>query len=173
VGVHLSHARHPIGPDGTISAPTRHHTCAVHADRQAAQDTEDDEHDVGPPATTARIRSAIPRPQRGPVNAHDNVAVGPNGTSTSQRAYAIAAVHQVPQTGQLKRSWGVPGKGPGHVPPAPRHRRRPTTGRISSAIGRRTTGSRSSDRKREYLSGVDRHAKAFYPHRVSTLRAAA
>src|SRR5437867_2406672 len=59
----------------------------------------------------------IPRPG-GPFNRPTNVAVGPNGDLYISDGYGNCRVHRFSPTGQLKRSWGVPGKGPGqyHLP---------------------------------------------------------
>ena len=59
----------------------------------------------------------IPRPG-GPFNRPTNVAVGPNGDLYISDGYGNSRVHRFSSTGQLKRSWGVPGKGPGqfHLP---------------------------------------------------------
>ena len=59
----------------------------------------------------------IPRPG-GPFNRPTNVAVGPNGDLYISDGYGNCRVHRFSPTGQLKRSWGVPGKAPGqfHLP---------------------------------------------------------
>jgi DNA-binding beta-propeller fold protein YncE len=54
----------------------------------------------------------------GPFNRPTNIAVGPNGDLYISDGYGNARVHQFSSTGQLKRSWGSPGRGPGqfHLP---------------------------------------------------------
>lgn len=54
----------------------------------------------------------------GPFNRPTNIAVGPKGDLYVSDGYGNARVHQFSPTGQLKRSWGSPGHGPGefHLP---------------------------------------------------------
>jgi sugar lactone lactonase YvrE len=54
----------------------------------------------------------------GPFNRPTNVAVGPGGDIYITDGYGNARVHVFSATGQLKRSWGEPGRGPGqfHLP---------------------------------------------------------
>ena len=49
----------------------------------------------------------------GPFNRPTNVAIGPRGDIYITDGYGNARVHMFSPTGQLKRSWGEPGKGPG------------------------------------------------------------
>jgi DNA-binding beta-propeller fold protein YncE len=49
----------------------------------------------------------------GPFNRPTNIAVAPNGDLYISDGYGNARVHQFSPTGQLKRSWGEPGLGPG------------------------------------------------------------
>ena len=49
----------------------------------------------------------------GPFNRPTNIAVGPRGDLYVSDGYGNARVHQFSPTGQLKRSWGEPGRGPG------------------------------------------------------------
>mgnify|MGYP001588639503 FL=1 len=49
----------------------------------------------------------------GPFNRPTNIAVGPKGDLYVSDGYGNARVHQFSPTGQLKRSWGEPGRGPG------------------------------------------------------------
>src|SRR3990172_4857378 len=49
----------------------------------------------------------------GPFNRPTNIAVGPRGDLYVSDGYGNARVHQFSPTGQLKRSWGEPGWGPG------------------------------------------------------------
>ena len=49
----------------------------------------------------------------GPFNRPTNIAVGPRGDLYVSDGYGNARVHQFSPTGQLKRSWGAPGRGPG------------------------------------------------------------
>ena len=49
----------------------------------------------------------------GPFNRPTNIAVGPRGDLYVSDGYGNARVHQFSRTGQLKRSWGEPGRGPG------------------------------------------------------------
>ena len=53
-----------------------------------------------------------------PFNRPTNVAIGPKGDIYITDGYGNARVHMFSPTGQLKRSWGEPGKGPGqfHLP---------------------------------------------------------
>jgi DNA-binding beta-propeller fold protein YncE len=54
----------------------------------------------------------------GPFNRPTNVAIGPKGDIYITDGYGNARVHVFSAKGQLKRSWGEPGKGPGqfHLP---------------------------------------------------------
>jgi DNA-binding beta-propeller fold protein YncE len=54
----------------------------------------------------------------GPFNRPTNIAVGPKGDLYVSDGYGNARVHLFSPTGQLKRSWGEPGSGPGqfHLP---------------------------------------------------------
>src|SRR5258706_2637092 len=49
----------------------------------------------------------------GPFNRPTNVAIGLNGDIYITDGYGNARVHRFSPTGQLKRSWGEPGRGPG------------------------------------------------------------
>jgi len=49
----------------------------------------------------------------GPFNRPTNIAVGPKGDLYVSDGYGNCRVHQFLPTGQLKRSWGSPGRGPG------------------------------------------------------------
>ena len=49
----------------------------------------------------------------GPFNRPTNVAIGPQGDIYITDGYGNARVHVFSSTGQLKRSWGEPGTGPG------------------------------------------------------------
>ena len=49
----------------------------------------------------------------GPFNRPTNVAIGARGDIYITDGYGNARVHMFSPTGQLKRSWGEPGKGPG------------------------------------------------------------
>ena len=49
----------------------------------------------------------------GPFNRPTNIAVGPKGDLYVSDGYGNCRVHQFSPTGQLKRSWGAPGRGPG------------------------------------------------------------
>ena len=49
----------------------------------------------------------------GPFNRPTNIAVGPKGDLYVSDGYGNCRVHQFSPGGDLKRSWGVPGKGPG------------------------------------------------------------
>ena len=49
----------------------------------------------------------------GPFNRPTNVAIGPKGDIYISDGYGNARVHKFSPTGQLKRSWGEPGLGPG------------------------------------------------------------
>jgi len=59
----------------------------------------------------------IPR-AAGPFNRPTNIAVGPKGDLYVSDGYGNCRVHQFSPGGQLKRSWGTSGKGPGqfHLP---------------------------------------------------------
>jgi sugar lactone lactonase YvrE len=59
----------------------------------------------------------IARPA-GPFNRPTNLAVGPKGDLYVSDGYGNCRVHQFSPTGELRRSWGVPGTGPGqfHLP---------------------------------------------------------
>ncbi len=59
----------------------------------------------------------IARPA-GPFNRPTNLAVGPTGDLYVSDGYGNCRVHQFSPTGELRRSWGAPGTGPGqfHVP---------------------------------------------------------
>ena len=48
-----------------------------------------------------------------PFNRPTNLAVGPKGDLYVSDGYGNCRVHQFAPTGTLKRSWGVPGQGPG------------------------------------------------------------
>jgi streptogramin lyase len=48
-----------------------------------------------------------------PFNRPTNIAVGPRGDLYVSDGYGNCRVHQFSPTGTLKRSWGVPGDGPG------------------------------------------------------------
>jgi len=54
----------------------------------------------------------------GPFNRPTNIAIGPRGDLYVSDGYGNARVHVFSPTGQLKRSWGEPGRGPGqfHLP---------------------------------------------------------
>jgi DNA-binding beta-propeller fold protein YncE len=49
----------------------------------------------------------------GPFNRPTNLAVGPRGDLYVSDGYGNCRVHRFSPTGELKRSWGVPGTGPG------------------------------------------------------------
>jgi DNA-binding beta-propeller fold protein YncE len=49
----------------------------------------------------------------GPFNRPTNIAVGPKGDLYVSDGYGNCRVHRFSPTGELKRSWGVPGNGPG------------------------------------------------------------
>ncbi len=49
----------------------------------------------------------------GPFNRPTNIAVGPKGDLYVSDGYGNCRVHQFSPTGELKRSWGEPGTGPG------------------------------------------------------------
>jgi DNA-binding beta-propeller fold protein YncE len=49
----------------------------------------------------------------GPFNRPTNIAVGPKGDLYVSDGYGNCRVHRFSATGELKRSWGVPGQGPG------------------------------------------------------------
>ena len=49
----------------------------------------------------------------GPFNRPTNIAVGPKGDLYVSDGYGNCRVHQFSPTGQLKRSWGSPGRDPG------------------------------------------------------------
>jgi len=49
----------------------------------------------------------------GPFNRPTNIAVGPRGDLYVSDGYGNCRVHQFSPGGQLKRSWGSPGRGPG------------------------------------------------------------
>src|SRR6266540_1088026 len=49
----------------------------------------------------------------GPFNRPTNIAVSPTGDLYVSDGYGNCRVHQFSPTGKLKRSWGVPGSGPG------------------------------------------------------------
>ena len=49
----------------------------------------------------------------GPFNRPTNIAVGPNGDLYVSDGYGNCRVHRFSSTGQLKRSWGTAGQGPG------------------------------------------------------------
>ena len=49
----------------------------------------------------------------GPFNRPTNLAVGPKGDLYVSDGYGNCRIHQFSTTGELKRSWGVPGSGPG------------------------------------------------------------
>ena len=57
--------------------------------------------------TTGSIQRAA-----GPFNRPTNIAVGPNGDYYISDGYGNARVHRYSSTGQLKHSWGSPGRGP-------------------------------------------------------------
>jgi DNA-binding beta-propeller fold protein YncE len=59
----------------------------------------------------------IARPA-GPFNRPTNIAVGPTGDLYVSDGYGNCRIHQFSPTGELKRSWGTPGTGPGqfHIP---------------------------------------------------------
>ena len=58
--------------------------------------------------TTGSIKQAGP-----PFNRPTNVAIGPKGDIYISDGYGNARVHMFSPSGQLKRSWGEPGDGPG------------------------------------------------------------
>jgi DNA-binding beta-propeller fold protein YncE len=58
--------------------------------------------------TTGSIKHAGP-----PFNRPTNVAIGPKGDIYISDGYGNARVHMFSPSGQLKRSWGEPGNGPG------------------------------------------------------------
>lgn len=74
----------------------------------------------------------------GPFNRPTNIAIGPRGDLYVSDGYGNARVHVFSPTGQLKRSWGEPGRGPGqfHLP----------HGIACSADGRVFVCDRESDR---------------------------
>ena len=49
----------------------------------------------------------------GPFNRPTNIAVGPTGDLYVSDGYGNCRVHQFGPNGELKRSWGTPGQGPG------------------------------------------------------------
>ena len=53
-----------------------------------------------------------------PFNRPTNIAVGPNGDYYISDGYGNARVHRFSPKGELKHSWGTPGRGPGqfHLP---------------------------------------------------------
>ena len=63
-------------------------------------------------------KNRIDQARRPPFNRPTNVAIGPKGDIYISDGYGNARVHMFSPTGQLKRSWGEPGNGPGqfHLP---------------------------------------------------------
>jgi hypothetical protein len=57
--------------------------------------------------------TATARKPAGPFNRPTNIAVGPNGDLYVSDGYGNCRVHRFSSTGQLKRSWGTAGQGPG------------------------------------------------------------
>ena len=95
--------------------------------------------------TTGSVKRAA-----GPFNRPTNIAVGRNGDFYISDGYGNARVHIFSPTGQLKRSWGEPGDGPGQF--------RLPHGIACSADGRVWVCDREADRIQifspdgEYLS---------------------
>ena len=83
--------------------------------------------------TTGSIKHAGP-----PFNRPTNVAIGPKGDIYISDGYGNARVHMFSPSGQLKRSWGEPGDGPGQfrLPHGIARRRR--TGACSCATAKST-----------------------------------
>src|SRR5262245_61911941 len=54
----------------------------------------------------------------GPFNRPTNIGIGPKGDLYVSDGYGNCRIHQFSTTGELKRSWGAPGTGPGqfHIP---------------------------------------------------------
>jgi sugar lactone lactonase YvrE len=102
-----------IGPDGSVyCTDDGNHTVRKFTPQgkllmtlgtmDTPSDTGYDGKDTG---TVARPGGAFNRPT--------NLAVGPNGDLYVSDGYGNCRVHQFSPSGALKRSWGVPGKGPG------------------------------------------------------------
>ena len=72
------------------------------------------------PSDTGYDGSTTPSVARsaGPFNRPTNIAIGLKGDIYVSDGYGNARVHIFSPTGQLKRSWGTPGRGPGqfHLP---------------------------------------------------------
>ncbi|MSQ73686.1 MAG: 6-bladed beta-propeller [Betaproteobacteria bacterium] len=72
------------------------------------------------PSDTGYDGSTTPSVARsaGPFNRPTNIAIGLTGDIYVSDGYGNARVHVFSPTGQLKRSWGTPGRGPGqfHLP---------------------------------------------------------
>src|SRR6185436_2918455 len=62
----------------------------------------------------------------GPFNRPTNVAIGPRGDIYVSDGYGNCRVHRFSPTGELKRSWGVAGQGPGEYFAEWTDTRRPT-----------------------------------------------
>ena len=88
---------------------------------------------------------------------------GPRATSTSRDGYGNCRVHHFSPTGELKRSWGVPGSGPGQFYPPARHRRRRRRPRLR--LRPRERPHPDLQPRRRVSRRVDRHA-ASDPRRV-------
>jgi DNA-binding beta-propeller fold protein YncE len=67
------------------------------------------------PSDTGYDGKSVKSIKRGgePFNRPTNIAVGPKGDLYVSDGYGNARVHKFSPTGQLKRSWGEPGRGPG------------------------------------------------------------
>jgi sugar lactone lactonase YvrE len=102
-----------VGPDGTIFCTDdgRHTVRQFTPDGRLLMtlgvlDTPSDTGYDGKNITSIR-RGA------GPFNRPTNIAIGPRGDIYVSDGYGNARVHQFSAKGQLKRSWGEPGRGPG------------------------------------------------------------
>jgi hypothetical protein len=92
----------------------------------------------------------------GPFNRPTNVAIGLNGDIYISDGYGNARVHIFSPKGELKRSWGEPGKGPRAVPSAARHRGR--CRRIGLRMRPRSRPHPDLHARRRVPERMDRHA---------------
>jgi DNA-binding beta-propeller fold protein YncE len=102
-----------IGPDGTVYATDDgNHTIRQFTPEGKLLMTLGTMNTPSDTGYDGKNTGTVTRPGA-PFNRPTNIAVGPKGDLYVSDGYGNCRVHQFSSTGQLKRSWGVPGQAPG------------------------------------------------------------
>src|SRR5262245_29972551 len=112
---HFTYRTHgiTIGPDGTVFATDDgNHTIRRFTPEGKLLLTLGTMNTPSDTGYDGKDTSTVTRPG-GPFNRPTNIAVGRTGDLYVSDGYGNCRVHQFSSTGTLKRSWGLPGQGPG------------------------------------------------------------